>query len=140
MNNIIYHESSDGLAILFAADCGLTIEQIAAKDIPQGAAFKIADSLDIDLDFLAAYDFCPDNGAKLDIPRAKDIQRNRWRSARIPLLAALDVAFMRAVEIANEVAQASIAAKKQALRDVTTTELPEDLAAIKATWPSILIP
>jgi len=45
---------------------------------------------------------------------------------------------MRAVESGNTALQKEIAAKKQALRDVTKTELPNTLEEIKATWPEIL--
>ena len=46
--------------------------------------------------------------------------------------------FMKAVEANDEVKKAKIIAAKQALRDVTLTQLPDDLAGIKATWPDIL--
>jgi hypothetical protein len=45
---------------------------------------------------------------------------------------------MKAVETFNAGEQAAIAAKKQALRDVTKTTLPDTLPEIKATWPTIL--
>jgi hypothetical protein len=45
---------------------------------------------------------------------------------------------MRAVESGNTELQQEIAAKKQALRDVTKTELPDTLEGIKNTWPEIL--
>jgi len=45
---------------------------------------------------------------------------------------------MKAVEANDEVKKAKIIAAKQALRDVTLTQLPDDLAGIKATWPDIL--
>jgi len=40
--------------------------------------------------------------------------------------------------LVNEVKKGEIVAAKQALRDVTLTPLPDDLAGIKATWPDIL--
>lgn len=134
-----FQQTSGQLAILTPAlNCGLTLEEILAQDIPAGCDFKILESLDIDLDFFDAFDFCPTNGAKINIPRAQEIQRDRWRTARTPLLAALDIAFMRAGESTDTVHQASIAAQKQALRDVTGTDLPNTLPEIKATWPTIL--
>ena len=45
---------------------------------------------------------------------------------------------MKAVEAGNEAKKAEIVTAKQALRDVTLTPLPNDLAGIKATWPDIL--
>ena len=71
--------------------------------------------------------------------KAKAIWRDKWREARKPLLASLDIEFMKAVESADTAKQAEIAAQKQALRDVTQTEIvgntPEE---IKAVWPSVL--
>ncbi len=71
--------------------------------------------------------------------KAKAIWKDKWREARKPLLASLDIEFMKAVESADTAKQADIAAQKQALRDVTLTEItgntPEE---IKAVWPSVL--
>ena len=71
--------------------------------------------------------------------KAKAIWKDKWREARKPLLVALDIEFMKAVETADTEKQAEIALKKQALRDVTQTEIvgntPEE---IKAVWPSVL--
>lgn len=75
---------------------------------------------------------------KVNLDKAKDIWLNHYRTARTPLLTSLDVDFMRAVESGDTALQKEIAAKKQALRDVTKTELPDTLEGIKATWPEIL--
>lgn len=110
----------------------------AIKDVPQGTEYKIVELLDIDNDFFNAYEFDKNSGAKINITKAKAVQLDKFRAARTPLLAALDVEFMRAVEAGDASKQQEIAAKKQALRDVTTTSLPDDLAGIKATWPDVL--
>lgn len=48
---IIYPTDDGGVAIIIPApDCGLTIEEIAAKDVPEGKPFKIVDALDIPSD------------------------------------------------------------------------------------------
>ena len=50
-SRIIYPTDDGGVAILIpAADCGLTIEQIAAKDVPAGKPYKIVDVSDIPTD------------------------------------------------------------------------------------------
>jgi hypothetical protein len=71
--------------------------------------------------------------------KAKAIWKDKWREARKPLLASLDIEFMKAVESADTTKQAEIAIQKQALRDVTQTEIvgstPEE---IKSVWPDIL--
>jgi len=71
--------------------------------------------------------------------KAKAIWKDKWREVRKHLLYSLDIEFMKAVETADTEKQAEIASKKQALRDVTQTEIvgntPEE---IKSVWPDIL--
>lgn len=48
---IIYPKDDGGVAIIIPApECGLTIEEIAAKDVPQGKPYKIVDVSDIPTD------------------------------------------------------------------------------------------
>jgi hypothetical protein len=48
---IIYPTDDGGVAIIVpAAECGLTIEEIAAKDVPAGKDFKIIDVEDVPTD------------------------------------------------------------------------------------------
>jgi hypothetical protein len=47
---IIYQTDEGGVAVIIPADCGLTIEQIAAKDVPSGKSYKIVDIADIPSD------------------------------------------------------------------------------------------
>ena len=47
---IIYQNDTGGVAVLTPADCGLTIEQIAAKDVPTGKPYKIVDASEIPTD------------------------------------------------------------------------------------------
>jgi hypothetical protein len=48
---VIYPNDEGGVAIIIpAAECGLTIEEIAAKDVPAGKPYKIVDVADIPTD------------------------------------------------------------------------------------------
>ena len=47
---IIYPTDDGGVAVIIPADCGLTIKQIAAKDVPAGKPFEIVDAADIPSD------------------------------------------------------------------------------------------
>ena len=48
---IIYPTDDGGVAIVIPADeCGLTIEEIAVKDVPAGKPYKIVDVADIPSD------------------------------------------------------------------------------------------
>ena len=47
---IIYGNDTGGVSIIVPCDCGLTIEEIAAKDVPTGVPYKIVDVSDIPAD------------------------------------------------------------------------------------------
>jgi len=50
---IIYPNDEGGVAVIVpAAECGLSIEAIAAKDVPAGKPFKIVDVADVPSDRL----------------------------------------------------------------------------------------
>ena len=77
---------------------------------------------------------------QVNMSKAKDIWRDKWRNARGPLLADLDVEFMRAVESGDTAKQAEVATKKQELRDVTSTNIDniETPDHLKEIWPECL--
>lgn len=77
-----------------------------------------------------------------DMVRARDIHRDRLRSARAPLLVELDVRYVRAQETALETGDTSslreIAREKQRLRDVTAhpaIEAATSIDALADAWP-----
>ena len=47
---IIYPTDEGGISIIVPADCGLTIEEIAAKDVPAGKKYHIVDVSEIPTD------------------------------------------------------------------------------------------
>ena len=50
-SRIIYPNDEDGVSVIVPApECGLTIEEIAAKDVPAGKPYKIVDVADIPSD------------------------------------------------------------------------------------------
>lgn len=59
MKRIIYPNAEGGVAVIVPApDCGLSIKQIALKDVPAGVPYKIVDTEDIPTDrtFRAAWE------------------------------------------------------------------------------------
>ena len=83
---------------------------------------------------------------KINLDKAKEIQKDKLREARKPLLEKLDVDFVRALELGGDTA--SIAAQKQALRDVTNivteaeitgTTVDEITTELKAIWNESLL-
>jgi hypothetical protein len=75
----------------------------------------------------------------VNMDKARDIKKDMIRAERNPKLAALDVEFMRAVEQGDTELQATIVAKKQALRDATddpailAAQTPDELKAVVPT-------
>jgi hypothetical protein len=50
-SRIIYPTDDGGVAVISpTAECGLTIQQIAAKDVPAGKPYKIVDVSDVPSD------------------------------------------------------------------------------------------
>ena len=51
MDKRIVYKNEDGtISIVVPADCGLTIEEIAAKDVPEGKEYHIVDVSEIPTD------------------------------------------------------------------------------------------
>jgi hypothetical protein len=51
MKLIIYPNDNGGICILTPApECGLSLEEIAAKDVPAGKPYKIIDAADVPAD------------------------------------------------------------------------------------------
>ena len=79
-------------------------------------------------------------GFGVDMAKAREIHKNNIRSARQPLLEALDIEFQKALETGSDTA--SIVSKKQALRDApadsaigsATTD-----AELKAQWNTTIL-
>jgi hypothetical protein len=134
---ITYPQANGQVALIFPTGA---IED-CIKDVPSGVPYKIVDDLSaIDNDYFNAYEYHAETGAEVNIEKAKGIHLNKFREARKPLLESLDVQYMRALETEDSVKAAAIAVKKQELRDVTKTTLPDTLPELKEVWPNILNP
>jgi len=139
MERLIYSNPDGGVSVVIPAhDFGGSMNDLALSlNLPEDTAFAVVDETDIPADrtFRGAWRL-GDHGINQDIEAAKDIWRNKWRAVRAPLLERLDTDMLRAIGDAEK--RAEIEAKKQALRDVTQTALPDDIDEIKAVWPEIL--
>lgn len=136
---ITYQLPSGGVAVVHPIlREGLTIEQIAAQNVPEGVPYQIVDASTLPPDRYFREAWRMEEGQLVvDVEAAKDVQRDEWRRLRTPKLDALDLDFMRALEAGEPLVE--IAAAKTALRDVTDTELSGSLADIKANIPAILL-
>lgn len=57
---VIYRTADNGVAVLIpAVDCGLSLEQIIAKDVPAGTPYRIVDvsTIPSDRTFRAAWEY-----------------------------------------------------------------------------------
>lgn len=136
---IVYQLAGQPLAIITPCECGLTLEQIAEKDVPEGAEFYIVAAADLPSCrvFRDAWDLTMPtkgnpSGVMINRAKAEASTLDRLRIERAPRMDVLDVAFMRALESGKDTAE--ITAEKQSLRDVTKKLLGslsyEQLAAL----------
>ncbi len=134
---IIYPQENTQVAVVSIAS-GVSIEEAIESSIPKGVEYAVVDDLgSLDDDYFEAFEY-KDLGIICNIEKAKAIHLDKFRAARTPLLAKLDVDYMRALEVEDSLKASQIAIAKQELRDVTKITLPETLAEIKEVWPSIL--
>lgn len=119
MNHVIIYTNDLGGVSVCIPTGELPIEQVQAKDIPQGVESFIveADSLpNQDHDFFDAW--AQSRGVvTVNVAKAREITKRRLRVEREPLLAAQDVAFQRALETGADTT--AIVAEKRRLRDIT---------------------
>jgi len=113
---IIFTNNNGGVSVCIPTG-ELPIEQVLAKDCPEGAIIVDNNSLPNEHnDFFNAWEF---NGTTVTVNliKAKAITKDRLRTERTPLLQAQDVAFQRALESGADTT--AIVAEKQRLRDIT---------------------
>ena len=133
--NIVYTQN-DFLVVMSLSDkCPLTVEEIQAKDVPDGVTSYIVDhsSLPTDTDFQNAWVY-KDGKVEVDLTKAKEVHREYIRRERKEKLAALDIEFQRALETGDT---SAVVAKKQVLRDATADSAIESatsLAELRALW------
>lgn len=142
-----YKDGSCGVAILPAGTEEGMLDEIAAhaiSNLPQEKEFvsyRIVDINDLPSDRAYRNAWTDDLDTKtvdVDIKKAQEIHRNKFRQLREPYLKKLDVEYQRALESKDKEKQAEIIAKKEELRDITTIELPDNLDQLKDFIPQIL--
>lgn len=114
------------------------IARVAGRSVPKDAIdVRIADEDEVPAD--RTFRNALQNDLTHDMGKARDIWRDKLREERAPLLAALDVEYMRADETGDLAAKTAIAKQKQALRDVTAdpaidaAKTPQELKAVRPT-------
>jgi hypothetical protein len=110
----ILYQTETGIAIIHPTG-ELSIEEVAAKDVPAGVAFRIVNDDEVPSD--RAFRNAWKEDLTVDMPKAVNITKDRLRQERAPLLTALDVQYQRAQEDGRDTT--IIISEKQRLRDVT---------------------
>lgn len=140
MAKIIAYNNGGGVGVIIPVlDNESKIAEFASANVEAGVEYIIIDNSELPKDqtFRDALEI--NGGLKFNSDKAKAIWKNKWREARKAKLESLDIEFMKAIELGQFDKQADIGAKKQALRDVTTIDIPGNTAEeIKSVWPSIL--
>ena len=138
---IIYNQENGIMAVCVPAlNSGLTVEQIAEKDCPEGA--KIIDRTDLDSPdnvFRNAWSCDADMNPTIDMEKARDVWRDKIRNARKPKLEALDIQYMRAQEAGEDTS--AIVATKNKLRDFPSKpeiDSASTVEELKAIWDNDL--
>lgn len=140
MAKIIIHNNGSAIKIINPLlEDESKIQEFIASNVPNGVESVVIDNTQFPTDIEFAMALEVSGGIKFNADKAKAIWKNKWREARAPKLASLDIEFMRAVELGDSDKQSEISAKKQALRDVTSIDIPGNTAEeIKSVWPLIL--
>ena len=140
MAKIIAYNNAGGLGVIIPIlNDDSKIAEFASKNIQAGVEYIIIDNSELPSDQTFRDALEVNGGIKLNAEKAKAIWKNKQREARKARLASLDIDFMRAVESGDQAKQSEIASKKQALRDVTLTEIPGTTPEeIKSVWPEVL--
>lgn len=129
----IIYPTESGIAIITPTG-ELSIEEVAAKDVPAGVPFRIVNDDEVPNDRTFRNAWKDEGGIKVDMPKAVEITKDRLRNERAPLLTSLDVQYQRAQEEGRDTT--IIITEKQRLRDVTKladkATTPDELKALSA--------
>lgn len=137
MNQRIIYQTADGgvVVVVPAPTCGLTVEEIAAKDVPQGVAFEIVTTDDIPADrtFRNAWKKTG-KAVEVDVPKAKLIAHDKRRKMREAEFAPYDEVIMKQIPgkdaAAAEAARAAIRDKYAAMQDaIDAAQTPDQIKA-----------
>lgn len=136
---IIYAAVGGGVAVVIPApDCGLTIDQIAAKDVPQGVAFDVVATAALPADRLFRNAWEKVGAAVVEsLPKSRMIAHEARRARRAQEFAPLDV------EATIPVKAAQAEAARQAIRDRHAAKQVEidaapDVAALRGIVVALL--
>jgi len=136
MKYIIYSHNDNRLGVIYPINTA-DVNEIAQSVLPTNTDYAIVETLNLVPFFFDAYEYS-NKSIRLNVQKAKNIWKNVWRQKRAEIFERLDIEFMKAVEDGNIQQLQNIKSKKQLLRDVTNTELPNTVEEMQQIWPNIL--
>ena len=133
MTQIIISQNGQGGVALTSAGTETTLEEVLEKG-GLGDLARIVEVSDLPAhpEFTDAWEMDA-NSVTVNMDKAREITKRRLREERVPLLAAQDVLYMKALEVGADTT--AIIAEKNRLRDITklvdSANTEEELLAIK---------
>ena len=137
MNDVFIYKKDGAMNIIYLTGL-VPIQEYMENYLDKENEYHVFDKTSLpNINYIKAWDFNDDKTAVIvNMPKARDIHRTALRSDRVPRLATLDVAYMRALERGDSTAAQEIAAQKQTLRDIPAhpaidaAQTPEELMAL----------
>lgn len=144
-DNIVWQHADGTVSVTYCAP-GTDVAAWSAELIRRGDAPEGATCLGTNLPLPTKDEFrnawaVAKGAVTVDLTRAAETRREQLRRERAPMLAALDVEYQRADENGDAAAKRDVAARKQALRDITKhpalakAKTLDDLRAVKCEAP-----
>jgi hypothetical protein len=141
---IVYKNEDGSISVVHPSpNTKKSLAEIAAQAVPVGAkSVTIIDSEELPKDkyFRNAWEL-KNKKITHNMDKAKEIQKDKLRALRNPLLAKLDVEYIRALEQEDNKETQKVLAKKQALRDLTDSsdiEEAKNVEELKVAGLSII--
>jgi hypothetical protein len=117
MTQVIIYKNPNGTNVCVCTPSDeVDINTVLVKDCPIGAMIVDLESLPQIDEFVDAWEL-NDNIVSVNFSRAQELTRTRLRNERIPLLAAQDILFQRALETGADTT--TIVVEKNRLRNIT---------------------
>ena len=119
-DKVVVYCESDSVSIVYPApNTGLTFEEIIQRSVPQGIKYTIVSKSEIPTNRLYRDAWIFQNEKiKIDVEKAKEIQKNNIRSVRDKIFKDKDIEYMRALELQDSSKISEIVEQKNKLRDV----------------------
>lgn len=141
MDKVVVFKNTDGSCGVIhpSPKCGLTIEEVATKDVPKGLEYRIIDKslLPQDRYFRNAWtDDNPTDTVDIDMEKARSIHMDKIRKARDKKFKEMGFPVKLDTDLEAAVIPKQTRDKLQALRDIPQTldlsvaQTPEELKAI----------